>query len=126
MLKIKVKASQVTNLTDARYFAAWEVEWLGFNFDQGSEHYIQPQSMKAIKEWVEGVQVVGEFSLASAEDINSAIELLDLDAVQVGMFTETSVLEAINGAPVIKEIVISPEMDAARLEEELKKKCSAR
>jgi len=50
MLKIKVKASQITNLTDARYFAAWEVEWLGFNFDEGSAHYIPPVEMKAIKE----------------------------------------------------------------------------
>ena len=83
MLKINVKASQITNLTDARYFAAWEVKWLGFNFDSGSEHYILPQNMKAIKEWVEGVKLVGEFSFASADDINSAVELLELNVVQV-------------------------------------------
>ena len=119
MLKVKVKASQITNLTDARYFAAWEVEWLGFNFDQGSEHYILPQNMKAIKEWVEGVQVVGEFSFASAEDINEAVGLLELNAVQVGMFTEVSVLEKITAAPVIKEVVISPEVDESSLETHL-------
>ena len=119
MLKVKVKASQITNLTDARYFAAWEVEWLGFNFDQGSEHYILPQNMKAIKEWVEGVQVVGEFSFASAEDINEAVELLELNVVQVGMFTEVSVLEKITAAPIIKEVVISPEVDEVSLENHL-------
>jgi len=119
MLKVKVKASQITNLTDARYFAAWEVEWLGFNFDQGSEHYILPQNMKAIKEWVEGVQVVGEFSFASAEDINEAVELLELNAVQVGMFTEVPVLEKITAAPIIKEVVISPEVDEVSLENHL-------
>ena len=119
MLKVKVKASQITNLTDARYFAAWEVEWLGFNFDQGSAHYILPQNMKAIKEWVEGVKVVGEFSFATAEDINEAVELLELHAVQVGMFTEVSVLEKITEAPVIKEVVISPEVDEVSLENHL-------
>jgi len=111
MLKIKVKASQITNLTDARYFAAWEVEWLGFNFDQGSEQYISPPTMKAIKEWVEGVKFVGEFPFASAEDINAAIEFLELETVQVGMFTEVAVLEKIKNASVIKEVVITEEVN---------------
>jgi len=106
MLKTRVKASQITNLTDARYFAAWEVEWLGFNFDKGSENYIQPQVMKAIKEWVEGPKMVGEFSFSSAEDIRIAKEMLELDMVQVGMFVEEETFKALDGIPVIKEIFI--------------------
>ena len=121
MLKIKVKASQITNLTDARYFAAWEVEWLGFNFDEGSDHYISPLAMKAIKEWVEGVQFVGEFSFATAEEINDAITLLELQAVQVGMFTDVAVLEKITGAKIIKEVVITEEVNERSLAQHLKK-----
>jgi len=120
MLKTKVKASNITNLTDARYFAAWEVEWLGFNFEQGSENYIAPVSMKAIKEWVEGVKFVGEFPFASAEDIHATVEALGLDAIQVGMFTEVAVLEKLNNVTVIKEVVVSPEVDEASLESHLK------
>ena len=120
MLKTKIKASQITNLTDARYFAAWEVEWMGFNFDLGTEHYIPPINMKAIKEWVEGVQFIGEFSFATAEVINSAIADLELDLVQVGMFTEFSVLEKIKNAPVIKEVIISTEMCESDLENHVK------
>jgi len=116
MLKTRVKASQITNLTDARYFAAWEVEWLGFNFDKGSENYIQPQVMKAIKEWVEGPKLVGEFSFASAEDIRIAKEMLELDMVQVGMFVEEETLKALKGVPIIKEIVFHNEMTLADLE----------
>ena len=113
------KLLEITNLTDARYFAAWEVEWLGFNFDQGTEHYILPQNMKAIKEWVEGVKMVGEFSFATAEDINEAVELLELHTVQVGMFTEVPVLKKITAAPVIKEVVISPDVDEVSLKNHL-------
>ena len=116
MLKTRVKASQVTNLTDARYFAAWEVEWLGFNFDKGSENYIQPQVMKAIKEWVEGPKMVGEFSFASAEDIRIAKEMLELDMVQVGMFVEEDTLKLLDGISVIKEIVFHNEMTLTDLE----------
>ena len=115
MLKTNVKASNITNLTDARYFAAWEVEWLGFNFEKGSEQYIAPQSMKAIKEWVEGVKFVGEFPFASAEDIHAAVEALELDAVEVGMFTDISILEKLNNITVIKEVVISNDVDETSL-----------
>ena len=61
MLKIKVKASQITNLTDARYFAAKEVEWLSFDFTEGSSTYIDPMKARAMFDWVEGPCIVGEF-----------------------------------------------------------------
>ena len=32
-----IKASRITNLTDARYFAAKEVDFLGFNLEEGTE-----------------------------------------------------------------------------------------
>jgi len=83
MLKLSVKASQITNLTDARYFAAREVEWLGFNLDTGSENAIPPQQISAIKEWVEGPKIVVEFGLQSPDEIKQAVDYFDLDAIQV-------------------------------------------
>lgn len=107
MLKTKVKASSITNLTDARYFAAWEAEWLGFDFDAGSEEHIPVQNMIAIKEWVDGVKIVGEFGVMhSAADITAAIELVGLDAVQLGMLVETSTAMELNGVSIIKEFVV--------------------
>ena len=49
----------ITNLTDARYFSAWEVEWLGFNLSQGEENAISPLQVAAMREWVEGPKIVG-------------------------------------------------------------------
>jgi phosphoribosylanthranilate isomerase len=110
MLKTKVKASSITNLTDARYFAAWEVEWLGFNFDPMAEDYIQPQVMKAIKEWVDGVKIVGEFSMQPAEEIQEAIKLLELEAIQLSPFYTTEQVATLDvSVPIIQEIIISPE-----------------
>lgn len=106
MLKTQVKASSITNLTDARYFAAWEVKWLGFNLDTHDDNYIQPVVMKAIKEWVDGVEVVGEFGMQSAEEILAAANLLELDVVQVGPFVELSTVELLSDLTVIKEIII--------------------
>ncbi|MCB0588955.1 MAG: N-(5'-phosphoribosyl)anthranilate isomerase, partial [Phaeodactylibacter sp.] len=116
MLKTKVKASSVTNLTDARYFAAWEIEWLGFNFDPGSEAYIQPQAAQAIKEWIDGVKVAGEFGLQSFEEILTAVDMLELDGVQIGRFGSIETLKALheNEVPILLETVVE---DAGKLRE---------
>lgn len=106
MLKTKIKAGSITNLTDARYFAAREVEWLGFDFSVGSDSYIAPAQMLAIKEWVDGVKFVGEFNLESVSDIRSAITTLQLDAVQISMVSpEETLRELVEEISVIKEIV---------------------
>ncbi len=121
MLKTKVKASSVTNLTDARYFAAWEVEWLGFNFDPGADTYIQPQEMKAIKEWVDGVRIVGEFNLQTAAEVREAADLLELDAAQLGMFADTDSLSLLHSQeiPLLKEIILQDPGEISSLKKQL-------
>ena len=120
MLKTKVKASTVTNLTDARYFAAWEVEYLGFCLNPHAEEYIQPKVMNAIKEWVDGVKIVGEFDMQTADEIRSAIDLLNLDAVQVGHFTTVETLMELKAeVPVLKELVSNKDTEINAIEEQL-------
>ncbi len=118
MLKTRIKASQVTNLTDARYFAARGVEWLGFNLDSGTENFIHPQNIKAIKEWLEGPQIVGEFGMQDISEITAAIDFLNLDAIQVGMFADTS-SSMLRDITVIKEIVIEKNPDYYNLRSNL-------
>lgn len=118
MLKTRIKASQVTNLTDARYFAAREVEWLGFNLDAGTENFIHPQNIKAIKEWLEGPQIVGEFGMQDSSEIKAAIDFLGLDVIQVGMYADTGSL-AFQDITIIKEIVIEKDTDYYELRSNL-------
>lgn len=106
ILSSKIKASQVTNLTDGRYFSAWGVDWLGFSLDSASEYYIEPTKMKAIRDWLEGPKIVGEFGMQSIETIQQAIELLKLDAIQLSFLSDIDVARGINNVPIIKEIVI--------------------
>lgn len=106
MLNTKVKASSITNLTDARYFAAWEVEWLGFDLEMGSETQVSPQFVHAIKDWVDGVKVIGEFGMATAPDIKTAVDSMNLDAVQLSMFSTLNEVKALKGIPIFKEIII--------------------
>lgn len=121
MLKTKVKASQITNLTDARYFAAWEVDYIGFQLEQGNEKYIPPTQVKAMKEWLEGPKFVGEFSfVAHAEEIISLYQQLDLDALQLGTFCSLDIVQEIakKGIPIFKEIVWNENSSWEKLQEE--------
>lgn len=78
-----VKASSITNLTDARYFAAREVAYLGFNLEENSGDYLDPMYMKAIREWVQGPKIVGEFNRTPASVVRESAAFFGLEAVQV-------------------------------------------
>lgn len=80
---MRIKASRIANLTDARYFAAREVSYLGFCLEEGRAHFIEPGIMRAIREWVEGPRVVGEFEHSPAEVVREAASFFALDAVEV-------------------------------------------
>jgi phosphoribosylanthranilate isomerase len=55
MLKTKVKAGNITNLSDARYCAGMGVDWLGFPIES-----IDPKTFKEITSWVTGPKFVLE------------------------------------------------------------------
>ncbi len=120
MLSTKVKASSITHLTDARYFAAWETEWLGFYLSPGDENSVDGNQVAALREWVDGVKICGEFGMATTEHIETAISSLELDSVQVGMLTPVETLAALHGkAELIQEIVPEAYMSADEVEEML-------
>lgn len=103
MLKLKIKASQITNLTDARYFAAKEVEWLSFNFAEKTDNYIEPMRARVMFDWVEVPHIVGEFDGFDADSVNFYADNWGLKAVQIGATTEVF---NVNSDYILKEIVV--------------------
>ncbi len=103
MLKLKIKASQITNLTDARYFAAKEVNWLSFNFAEKTENYIEPMRARAMFDWVEVPHIVGEFDGFDADAVNFYAENWGIKAVQIGEKTEAF---DVKSAHILKEISV--------------------
>jgi len=67
-----IRKSNIRNLTDARYFAAWMVEYMSFDISAGSEAYIGPENIKEIIDWLEGPEFLGNF--CGHEDMNFIIE----------------------------------------------------
>lgn len=58
-MKLPVIARQISHLTDARYFAALEVDYLTYDLGD-SPHAIDEVTFSAITEWVEGPKVLIE------------------------------------------------------------------
>ena len=114
MLKTIIKANSVGNLTDARYFSALEVQYLGFSLTQGSEDYITAPVVKAMKEWLEGPLFIGEFGLESIESITASVDNIGLDAVQIPVFYSDSL--ATITVPIFREIVIDSSLQASDLQ----------
>ncbi len=119
---VKIKVSSVSNLTDARYFAAKEVTWLGFCLEHGAPKYIAPTSMLAMREWVGGVLSIGEFGMASGDDLMDTALNYRLDAIQVGMFTPLETLESLQGQiTIFREVVVQPDSTATSLRAEIQR-----
>lgn len=68
MLKKKVIAGNILNLTDARYFAAWGIDYLLFDLDE-----IDIMTVLGIKEWVSGPKVLLLFGEGSMGLLDEAI-----------------------------------------------------
>lgn len=116
MLKTQIKASQITNLTDARYFAAWGIDWIGFDLEEGSENFVPPSSLLGIKDWIEGPKIIGEFNLLAADDILATASQLGLDGVQLGPFFPAQELVKLKGLQIIQKIVIDREISHEEIE----------
>ena len=81
---MKFWATAVTNLTDGRYFAAWNAEWLGFVLDSRADNYLAPNVAAGIRGWLEGPKIVGAFGTTqSPNEVRAVAAALSLDAVQV-------------------------------------------
>ena len=104
MSSIKVKINKVNNLTDARYFAAMNVDYLGFCCNTGTEMYCAPSKIKEIIAWVNGPEFVLEFDGWQAEeDVNEMISLNIGNAIHFGAFATYTGNFSI---PVFKDFIL--------------------
>lgn len=86
---VTIKAGSITNLTEARYYAAQEVDYVGFCMDPENPSFMPINQVKEIKEWIIGPKIVGEFGAQSWSFITDKVHELGLDAVQIKLnYTE--------------------------------------
>ncbi len=59
-LKVTIKVSRITNLSDARYCAGMGAHLLGFTVVPGREGYVAPDHFQQMRGWFSGPKVVAE------------------------------------------------------------------
>ena len=105
-LKTEVKVGNISNLSDARYCAGMGVQYLGFSMDSDSEHYVDLNTLKTIKEWIVGPRIVGEFSRLDPASHDYSTICKELDFMEV---SDPDSIESVKKAdlPVILRLDIS-------------------
>jgi len=107
MLNTPIIASQVANLTDARYYAAWGVAYMSFNRNQGEATYIPIENLNEIREWVEGPQFLGEFTgLENPEVIEQTVVDENLSGVILGPHTPNTTYKALDVNEQFQECLV--------------------
>jgi len=81
MPKIKIKARNIANLTDARYFAAMGVDFLSFQLDLSHEERIDATVFHGIKAWVEGPEIVAQVGKTPSNLLYDVYAADDFDLV---------------------------------------------
>jgi len=106
MLKTQILAAEVCNLTDARYFAAWGVDYISFNCNRGEENFIEQSSLLEIKDWIEGPKFLAYFNgLDDPSSMEEMVSKLSLQGMVLGPFTPENSIKAIDAENLFKEFV---------------------
>jgi len=122
MLATPVLASGITHLTDARYFAAWEVDYLAFPIGNDVPEAISWDYLNALKEWVEGPEIVAE--IGAAEDGTAWAEELRANGITTALLTSSAPASApeklkASGVKVIVSVPVAGYQSADDVAEEL-------
>lgn len=100
-----IKAGQVNNLTNARFFASYQVDWIGFDMDPLSPHTLNPDVAQEIMNWLVLDNMMGEFANRSVEEILHLAQLLHLRGAQIPYEVPSADLKAAN-LTVIKTLAL--------------------
>lgn len=118
---IGVKASGISHLTDARYFAARGVKWMGFDTAVQGSMEQDIHRVMAIKEWIDGVRLIGEFKHQEVPEILHWVRETDLDGIQINnSFPVGDIIQLPKGLFTIVHIVSPIFTDSQALNNQFK------
>ncbi|MEE9440185.1 MAG: hypothetical protein V3V14_14360 [Saprospiraceae bacterium] len=108
---MKIIATNITNLTDARYFASWGVHYLAYDIDPNSENFTSQAQIKEISDWVEGpTSIITINGLSVPATIDDIVQNLNIYHAIIGPFIEKSDLP--NGIKTIFKSCIVDELNS--------------
>jgi phosphoribosylanthranilate isomerase len=82
-LKTNVYISDVTNLTEARYYAGMGVSIIGFNANHGSSSFASVQQFDAITSWLSGIQTAWQWHSAPSPELVELLSSSPSDLIEI-------------------------------------------
>ncbi len=113
-LKLPVFAGRISNLSDARFFSAYGVDWMSFICNTISTHYIAPVQIKEILNWLSGPKICINVIGCHPDEINQLVDELKPDGVLVDEFQAVDALEE-QGLQIFRQILVGTDYSAADL-----------
>lgn len=109
-----VKISTISSLSDARYCAGMGVDQLGFCLNPHKENSLSPVFFLEIKNWVAGVQFVGEFGELPSNEIDQIQKQLPLDFIEISNLDYVESVRLL-GKPLIFRLELATDYDITKL-----------
>jgi phosphoribosylanthranilate isomerase len=97
MLRTKVKVSAIENLSDARYCAGMGVEWLGFSMTE-----VPVDKFNEIRQWLSGVQIVGEAFKCSESETIALCEAYKPDVLEIDSSTNLEKIKHLSLSKILR------------------------
>lgn len=82
-LKTNVYISDVTNLTEARYYAGMGVSIIGFNATAGSTSFADSKQFDAITSWLSGIQTAWQWHSAPSTELAELVSSSPSDLIEI-------------------------------------------
>jgi phosphoribosylanthranilate isomerase len=101
----KIFLQQVSDLHEARYAAAADIDFIGFNFDPVLGTVLTIEEVLGIEEWIIGIKKVAVFGEDNIEKIQAVLSKITVDYVQINTWIPPQELSKLN-VPIIKKIPI--------------------
>lgn len=102
MLQYKTIAYGVSNLTDARYFAAWYVDWISFDFSHGTKEDLF-NLYNAITSWIDGPKYAIQLDVDDPDFVFRVFDKLNPDAIHLSL-DNSNQISAFADIPLILEV----------------------
>ena len=110
MLKTKIIAADLQNLTDARYFAAWLVEYMSYDLSNAN---VDLSKVKEIMDWVEGPISIAQYTgMEDPQHIDTQLTSLSIDHLILGPYASEDLVNS--DWQVIQSILLDEEVDTLR------------
>ncbi len=91
-MNLQIKADGISHLTDARYFAALDAEYIVLDMRSGSP--LTPAHIHAISDWVDGPEILIQIDFPVQEELDEWVKSGTVSGFQLPLITRVPAIES--------------------------------